>query len=274
MALPAAEPGEAAPEAPEGGPALGAGATLLLRLSGEEEGAAAAPAAPARGRRWDAALLGPCCRWRSCLERAGGGGGGLCAAHRRLKAFLDAAGAADSARFLPKRPPAKAAAAGDGALVRAASSLLTEIGDGELFETIRSFCRRCERDASARERRRGGRSEAPWARWRDADAADAERRRIEAERQALRGVLAVERGVSGEVARCRALRHFPRQELLALRREGASGMGMFRPPQGDAGAGGAGGAAGDLEWARRKQELLRGAGQGAADPPGGARRRA
>jgi hypothetical protein len=134
-------------------------------------------------KRWDPAVLGNFCRWRACMLEATAKVSPLscesaaklnippltsnrqpapkylCTGHSHVKTFLDvrAAGTtggplpptcADAARFLPRKPPA--AKTDDLALIKFASSLLVELGNGKLAATIGTFVGRARAEASER----------------------------------------------------------------------------------------------------------------------------
>jgi hypothetical protein len=133
------------PRGPDDDGADGLPAALLVEFEEEEvpEGAQVggpeedvlAEGADGRGRgkrgrkvgsspRWDPTIVGPYCRWRSCLDEAVGGQGAgkhVCEVHGEVKRFLDArsavgskgqggkdkaAAASEATRYLPRKPPA------------------------------------------------------------------------------------------------------------------------------------------------------------------------
>lgn len=223
----------------------------------------------AAGRQWDATLLSPLCLWRACLSPACAPPAAtasalsqtqaqLCRYHHELRASLDAqlsaGGASESAKFLPKKPPAlqpPPAAAQDAQqwqskrdlqLLRAASSLLQELWDGRLKSTVRLFAKKVAGDMRLRSvceaalqqllRAAASRTMAlplrslppppPWALWRDAAQRTATLESQQAALQLLQVIARVERDVSAELAAfggVDGLRVFPAAEIAQMRRD-------------------------------------------------------
>lgn len=226
----------------------------------------------ATGRQWDAALLSPLCLWRACLSPACAPSAAtaaalsqtqaqLCRYHHELRASLDAqlsresaGGASESAKFLPKKPPAlqpPPAAAQDAQqwqskrdlqLLRAASSLLQELWDGRLKSTVRLFAKKVAGDmrlrsvceAALQQLLRATASRAvplplrslppppPWALWRDAAQRTATLESQQAALQVLQLIARAERDVSAELAAfggADGLRVFPAAEIAQMRRD-------------------------------------------------------
>mmetsp|Transcript_14373 Transcript_14373/g.43113 ORF Transcript_14373/g.43113 Transcript_14373/m.43113 type:complete len:278 (+) Transcript_14373:890-1723(+) len=181
----------------------------------------------------------------------------------------------------PKKPPTNADRLSDARLIRYASSLLTEINNGKLYATIKTFCRRSVAEASAKARHSGrmhqqssyAHSKATslkyippaWVQWKDAAGLARAHNERDREEQILRAILEIERGLSG---RLRRIERFPRAEIMALRREGAVGMGMYCPEQhapdsadsdaddSDTDDRGGGTLLRELGWSRRKEALI------------------
>eukprot|EP00636_Phaeomonas_parva_P000207 CAMPEP_0118857104 /NCGR_PEP_ID=MMETSP1163-20130328/4343_1 /TAXON_ID=124430 /ORGANISM="Phaeomonas parva, Strain CCMP2877" /LENGTH=1033 /DNA_ID=CAMNT_0006790357 /DNA_START=145 /DNA_END=3246 /DNA_ORIENTATION=+ len=279
---------------PSGGEAASAPSqqqASLHEMAAAADAGAAMPPSPRKSKRhWDGNILGDVCRWRSCLCTKGNGGGGgkksggsqhLCDTHAALKAFLDSTSKAEASRFLPKKPPTNADRLSDARLIRYASSLLTEINNGKLYATIKTFCRRSVAEASAKARHSGrmhqqssyAHSKATslkyippaWVQWKDAAGLARAHNERDREEQILRAILEIERGLSG---RLRRIERFPRAEIMALRREGAVGMGMYCPEQhapdsadsdaddSDTDDRGGGTLLRELGWSRRKEALI------------------
>lgn len=226
----------------------------------------------AAGRQWDAALLSPLCLWRACLSPACAPPAAvaaslsqtqaqLCRYHHELRASLDAqlsrdsaGGASESAKFLPKKPPAlqpPPAAAQDAQqwqskrdlqLLRAASSLLQELWDGRLKSTVRLFAKKVAGDmrlrsvceAALQQLLRATASRAvplplrslppppAWALWRDAAQRSATLESQQAALQVLQLIARAERDVSAELAAfggADGLRVFPAAEIAQMRRD-------------------------------------------------------
>lgn len=112
------------------------------------------PATTAIGSERDASVLSTMCYWRSCQSEASSSSCNLCAYHSDLKSFLDrealtnlSSAPSDALKYLPCKVPAMSLQQGDersrdSRIVRAASTLLQELGEGKLKFTVRSFIRK------------------------------------------------------------------------------------------------------------------------------------
>lgn len=111
---------------------------------------------PVTGGGWDVNLLSTVCRWRSCLcdvprNSSGSSSGFLCKYHDELRKSLERnskGGSSDIAKYLPRKVPNFTFASGldeskkDSMTIRAASTLLQELWDGKLGQTVKSFTKR------------------------------------------------------------------------------------------------------------------------------------
>lgn len=220
--------------------AAAAATTVALLVEYDFLGAPEADARPedrANANKWDGALLGPFCRWRSCLSHASAlpAPRSLCAHHSQLKQFLDVrttkGGPSETSRFLPKRPPVQLACppttADDLAMLKAASSLLQELVEGKLASTIDAFCQRACGDASDRQwRERAGAAPSPpsWLRRAHAGPTSSALAAIDREWDTHTALLAAERAATHELDRLAALGVYPTAELALIRRD-ASALG-------------------------------------------------
>jgi len=127
-----------------------------------------------RQQQWQHALLSSLCRWRSCMcDSSDTSKRSLCQYHTELKHFMDARQKLskpsltnmESAKYLPRKPPdltdeelanikrsVSRQVAHDLSMIRAASTLLTELWDGSLKETVVSFSKRVCADMGVRNR--------------------------------------------------------------------------------------------------------------------------
>ena len=114
------------------------------------------PATTAIGSERDSSVLSTMCYWRSCQSEASASTCNLCAYHSDLKSFLDReamtnliSAPSDALKYLPRKVPAISIELEQGderfrdsRIIRAASTLLQELGEGKLKFTIRSFIRK------------------------------------------------------------------------------------------------------------------------------------
>lgn len=230
-----------------------------------------APTTSEQKREWDVAVLADLCYWRACLCRVdssnsnqvnsnsssssiGGVQRRLCGYHRELRAFLDADGGNESAKYLPKKPPALqadiSAAKRDLLLLRGASTLLQELWDGRLKSTVKLFARKMLQDLRQRTsletalqllekmqrhqqqpqgQKKGVSSSSTvaktlpstpsWLVWRGEEQAQ---RTLQSQRQSLELLQAIrhaEASVAQEIERFLQLRVFPNAELIQIRRD-------------------------------------------------------
>jgi len=241
------------------GPAATTTAVAILvefDFSDVKEAPSPSPDDTSSSSKWDSALLGNFCRWRSCLRPASmlPAPRSLCVHHAHLKQFLDArtpkGKPSETGRFLPKRPPATKrtsppTTSDDLALLKAASSLLQELVSGKLAATIDAFCQRACGDSSDRlwrEHLVGGEPPRPpsWSQWANADPRAA-MAAIDIKSEAHAALLDAERAATYELVRLAELGVYPTAELaLIFRRDNAAA----ESPEG-------------LEVGQRKAALLR-----------------
>ena len=178
-----------------------------------------------RSGKWDDRVLWHFCRWRSCLAPATAhfAPRHLCTAHSKLKEFLDSrpGKGGESSRFLPKKPPQSIET--DISMIKAASSLLTELKNGKLSSTIQSFCSRAAAESSDRHCQTitNGQSppiRPPWARWSERNV-DAALGIVDRDIKVAEAIAAAERDATSELQRLEEIGVFPTIEIALIRRE-------------------------------------------------------
>lgn len=155
-----------------------------------------------------------CCEWRACLSMpssdipSGRRAHKLCDWHAQLKHFLDSASrkATESARFLPTLPASKKKRR--ETRLRAESALLTELCDGKLETTVRTFCERAAAESS-----RAIEDGPRWARWRSPRELQAAANVVERAVEIAETVVALEQAATREL---RGLKTSPERVKYAL----------------------------------------------------------
>lgn len=141
-----------------------------------------------------------CCEWRACLSApssevaSGRRAHKLCDWHAQLKQFLDSASrkATESARFLPALAASKKKRREPR--LRAESALLTELCDGKLETTVRTFCERAAAESS-----RAIEDGPRWARWRSPLELQAAAKAVERAVEIAETVVALEQAATREL---------------------------------------------------------------------------